>query len=267
MDKTRTAAGMTRWPLAAIGITGSCYAELPPCASVDLQGWQSDHPIFRKVFEKHRPQLVCEIGTWKGASVLHMHALSRELGLDTHFVCIDTWLGSNDTLWLQPELRQHLNLVGGYPTMFPQFVHNVRESGAANDITPFPITSTAAARVLRRLGLRFDALYIDAGHEEEEVYNDLALFYDLVVDGGAIFGDDYADGWPGVVSAVHRFAHEKNLVLEAGDGKFYFEKRPSPGRALGKPARAAGRGVVAAVRRTRRMLGRWRARWRSTTGR
>lgn len=255
---TSEARSGASWPLAAIGIDGSCYRDLNPPQSVDLQGWHSDHPIFRKVFERHRPKLVCEIGTWKGASVLHMHALANSLGLKTHFVCIDTWLGSNDTLWLQPELRQHLNLVGGYPDMFRQFVHNVRASGAQDDISPFPITSTAAARVLARLGLKFDALYIDAGHEEEEVYHDLALFYDIVADGGAIFGDDYSPGWPGVVSAVHRFAHEKNLELEAGDGKFYFEKRPSLALAALKPVRAIGRGTLAAARRTRRTLGRLR---------
>ncbi len=238
-------------PLAAIGIDGSCYSDIPPDRSVDLQGWHSDHPIFRKVFERHRPRMVCEIGTWKGASVLHMHALARELGLDTHFVCIDTWLGSNDTLWLEPDLRTHLRLTGGYPNLFSQFVHNVRSAGAEDAISPFPITSTAAARVLRRLGVTFDALYIDAGHEEEEVYFDLALFYDLVVDGGAIFGDDYAPGWPGVVRAVHRFAHEKNLVLEAGDGKFYCEKRPSMVRALTKPARSAERLLRSVARRGR----------------
>ncbi len=249
----------TMRPLAAIGIDGSCYRELDPPASVDLQGWHSDHPIFRQVFERHRPKLVCEIGTWKGASVLHMHALAKEMGLRTHFICIDTWLGSNDTLWLQPDLRAHLRLTGGYPDLFRQFVHNVRSAGAADDISPFPITSTAAARVLGKLGIKLDALYIDAGHEEEEVYYDLALFYDLVAPGGAIFGDDYSPGWPGVVSAVHRFAHEKNLVLQAGDGKFYFEKRPSAARALMKPLRSIGRGAWAAARRGRRMLGRVRA--------
>ncbi|MBX9947387.1 MAG: class I SAM-dependent methyltransferase [Reyranella sp.] len=245
-------------PLASIGIDGSCYAELDPPSSIDLQGWHSDHPIFREVFEKHRPRLVCEIGTWKGASVLHMHSLARQIGLKTHFICIDTWLGSNDTLWLEPDLRAHLRLTAGYPDLFRQFVHNVRSSGAQDDISPFPITSTAAARVLRKLGVKFDALYIDAGHEEEEVYYDLALFYDLVVDGGAIFGDDYSPGWPGVVRAVHTFAHEKNLALKAGDGKFYFEKRPSLGRALLKPLRFVGRGGWSAARQARRMLGRIR---------
>jgi hypothetical protein len=84
------------------------------------------------------------------------------------------------------------------------------------------------------------------------------LFYDLVADGGAIFGDDYWPTWPGVVSAVDTFAHEKNLVLKAGDGKFYFEKRPSVGRVVLKPLRTVGRGARSVARRGRRTLGRIR---------
>lgn len=203
--------------------------------------------------------MVCEIGTWKGASVLHMHALAKTYGLQTHFICIDTWLGSNDTLWLSPDLRKHLQLNQGYPDLFRQFIHNVVVRGAQDDISPFPITSTAAARVPRKLNIKFDALYIDSGHEDEEVYFDLALYYDLVVDGGAIFGDDYSPGWPGVVRAVDRFCHEKNVDLKTGAGKFYFVKRPVFARAVTKPIRSCVRTARATARRLRRVLGRVRA--------
>lgn len=240
--------------MAAIGIDGSCYTDLSPAESSDLQGWNSNHPIFREVMERHRPRLVCEIGTWKGASVLHMHALAKQLGLKTHFICIDTWLGSNDTLWLDPDLRPLLKLTAGFPDLFRQFVHNVRSSGAQDDISPFPITSTSGARVLRKLGITFDVVYVDGGHEEEEVYYDLALFYDLVAEGGAIFGDDYSMNWPGVVSAVNTFAHEKNLVLSAENGKFYFEKRPDVRRAVLKPLRTVVRGARTVARRSRTFL-------------
>ena len=225
---TDTQATGAKWPLARIGIDGSCYTADDTGLAVDMQGWQSDHPIFAEVFQKHRPKLVCEIGTWKGASVLRMHKLAKSLGLETHFICIDTWLGSNATLWLEDDLRTHLQLVHGYPSMFRQFVHNVKAAGAQDCISPFPITSTAAAHAFPKLGIKFDALYVDAGHEEEEVYFDLKLFYGSVVEGGAIFGDDYHENWPVVIRAVNRFCAEKNLELKAGDGKFYFVKQTKP---------------------------------------
>ncbi len=127
-----------------------------------------------------------------------MHRIAESLNLDTHFICIDTWSGSNDTLWVEDELRQHLRLDRGYPNMFRQFVHNVRTAGAQDHISPFPITlDRSRPGSSRKLGITIDAPYVDAGHEEEEVYFDLALFYDSVAEGGAIFGDDYSEGWPG----------------------------------------------------------------------
>lgn len=243
-------------PLAAIGIDGSCYQMPLDELALDLQGWNSQHPIFEKVFKKHRPRLVCEIGTWKGASVLHMHDLAKKHGLQTHFVCVDTWLGSNDTLWCEDALRSHLRLKHGYPDLFRQFIFNVKAQGAEADVSPFPITSTAAARVFRKLGIQFEALYVDAGHEEEEVYFDLALFYDLVVDGGAIFGDDYVPAWSGVMAAVDKFCIEKGVALESDTGKFYFVKQPTRRSAMrtvlhhvAKPVRLGVRSARSVLRR------------------
>jgi hypothetical protein len=49
--------------------------------------------------------VVIEIGSWKGASVARMHALSPT----TAFICVDTWLGSVEH-WLadddhEPEIN------------------------------------------------------------------------------------------------------------------------------------------------------------------
>ena len=61
----------------------------------DLQGWGSADPLFRLLFERLRPKRVAEVGTWKGASALHMASLARELAIeDCEILCIDTWLGS-----------------------------------------------------------------------------------------------------------------------------------------------------------------------------
>ena len=63
----------------------------------DVQGWGSQHPIFQRVMGAIKPALVLEVGTWKGASALHMASLlkaqSQEKGGDRAIICIDTWLG------------------------------------------------------------------------------------------------------------------------------------------------------------------------------
>ena len=114
---------------ASIGIVRE-YSDLDlEGFSVDLQGWGSEHPLFEELFRELSPSIAVEVGTWKGASVLHMHGLSRKYGCETLFVCVDTWLGSSEH-WLAADDRLSLGLRGGYPTIYRQFVFNVVEHRA-----------------------------------------------------------------------------------------------------------------------------------------
>jgi hypothetical protein len=150
--------------------------------------------------------------------------VKRALQLNTQFICVDTWLGSNNTLWLNAEFRKSLMLKNGYPTMFRQFVRNIVEYKADSAIFPLPMTSSAAAYTLRDLTIVADVIYIDAGHEEEEVLTDLNLFYDRLQPGRAMFGDDYDRAWMGVVKAVNRFCADRGILLHAVNGKWLVEK-------------------------------------------
>ena len=200
------------------------YSELDTNLAPDLHGWGYDNPVFERVMNLIKPGLIVEIGTWKGASVFHMAKLAAAQGIDTSFICIDTWLGSNDRLWIDDEYRQSLMLRSGYPTMFRQFVANMIHLGVTDRIYPLPMTSSAASFLLKQLEIVPDAVYIDAGHEEDEVYLDLKHYYPLVRPGGIIFGDDYSTTWPTVVAAVNRFAAEHKLMLECGAKKYLFRK-------------------------------------------
>lgn len=196
------------------------YSSLP----FDTQGWGSNHPIFNNALRASMPKVVIEVGTWKGASLINMAKLSKDFNLETNFICVDTWLGSNDTLWLNDKYRSLLGLRGGYPNMFPQFIANIHHAGIQNKVYPLPMTSTSAYFLLKKMNIIADLVYIDAGHEEDEVYLDLLYYYDLLRSGGVLFGDDYNEAWPGVVAAVNKFAAEKKLLLECGAGKFMFKK-------------------------------------------
>lgn len=194
---------------------------------LDLQGWGAEHPIFERVLLDVRPEVLVEVGTWKGASVLHMHALARKHGLGTSFICIDTWLGSAEN-WIKPEPRPNMNLEGGHPTLYRQFIANVIACEAAESIYPIPIASTAGARLLHGLGVSADAVYVDAAHEQEEVALDVELFWRVLRPGGVMFGDDYHPHWSGVVKAVDRFASEQGVPVDVDQGKWLLRK---PGRS------------------------------------
>jgi SAM-dependent methyltransferase len=182
----------------------------------DLQGWSSNDPLFRILFEKLRPRRIAEVGTWKGASALHMAWLAREFGIECEIVCIDTWLGSVEHWFdrVRPHYFKSLNLRHGYPTLYYTFLANVVRAGATDIITPLPIASAGAARLLAAHGVTFDLIYIDAAHEYEEVRMDVELFWPLVRPGGVMFGDDYIPQFSGLRRAVEEFAAGRSLRLQ-----------------------------------------------------
>lgn len=202
----------------------------------DIQGWGHDDPIFEYVMQHWHPRLILEVGSWKGASAIKMAELQKQLGIDGLIVCIDTWLGSNASLWHDPTTRSSLRLRDGYPSIFLQFVKNLVASGHGDHIRYMPMTSTCAAELLADAGIQADAIYIDAGHLEHEVYIDIRCYYPLLRPGGILFGDDYSASWPGTVRAVNRFVAEEGLKLISTEWKWLVQKpeiTPAASRTAG----------------------------------
>ena len=190
----------------------------------DLQGWGDQDPIFDYVLRHFHPLVIIELGSWKGASAIRMADLMREFSIPGIVLCVDTWLGSNESLWRVAENRKMLRVRNGFPDMFGQFVRNVRHSGHQERIRHLPMTSGCAAGLLAAYGIVADAVYIDAGHDEAEVAADIAGFWPLLKPGGIMFGDDYTTGWPGTVRAVNRFAADHGLKLMGTEVKWLIRK-------------------------------------------
>ncbi|NJO30621.1 MAG: hypothetical protein HC874_26075 [Richelia sp. SL_2_1] len=107
--------------------------------NLDIQGWNSDSTIFPEMIKEVEPKLIIEVGTWKGASAIHMASLVKFLNLDTKIVCVDTWLGALE-MWTDREDKDRYLSLGlnlGYPTVYYQFLYNVIESGFGDIISPF----------------------------------------------------------------------------------------------------------------------------------
>jgi methyltransferase family protein len=194
------------------------------CYAPDLHGWGSRSPAFRELIAQTKPRLIVEVGTWKGASALEMAAVTRELGLSTQILCIDTWLGALE-FWTDqsdPERYLSLQLRHGYPSVFYQFLANVCHQGFQDRIIPFPQTASIAALWLRYYGITAEMIYLDASHEEEDVYQDLCNFWNVVRPHGILFGDDYS--WDGVRLAVNRFANEQGRQISFIADKWILRK-------------------------------------------
>src|SRR4051812_30139699 len=111
----------------------------------DLQGWNSQHPIFEHLIRDIKPKTIIEVGTWKGASAIHMGLLCKANHLQTKIYCVDTWLGSVE-FWtrLNDTPERDLMLRHGYPQIYYQFLSNVVHNNLQDVIIPVPMPSTVA---------------------------------------------------------------------------------------------------------------------------
>lgn len=196
---------------------------------MDLSGWNGASVVFRNLIAKVRPEVIVEVGSWKGQSTVNMAQACKELELNTKIYCVDTWLGSI-------EFREHEKTYGskwdrmlkhGYPQVYYQFLSNMIHAGVIDMIEPVPNTSKDGAAFVPMA----DLIYIDADHTYEGVKQDLISYWPKVKDGGIIFGDDYtlraenareSDGYrPEVYRAVDEFVAEKGLNLTVLENNFW----------------------------------------------
>jgi predicted O-methyltransferase YrrM len=192
--------------------------------AVDRQGWHSDHEIFKKLLMDTMPEVIIEVGSWKGASAIGMLtkadqiAEEQELDFKPHLFCVDTWLGSPE-IWRVPEYALANPRRHGYPQVYFQFLSNVRAAGYEGRVTPLPMTSRQGAGVLSDNQVRAKLIYIDGSHDYCDVAEDLKLYWNLLADGGVMFGDDW--GFLGVRVAVNEFIHYREMEVQVIDDNYW----------------------------------------------
>ncbi|MDT9225495.1 MAG: class I SAM-dependent methyltransferase [Limnospira sp. PMC 1279.21] len=191
---------------------------------IDLQGWNGKHKVFAQTISTIKPKIIIEVGVWKGQATIHMAEIATKVDPEVIVISIDTWLGSPEH-WnpKRPDkIFWSLKLKHGYPGLYYQFLANVMWKGLENNILPLPQTSTNAAIILKRLGIKADMIHIDAGHDFENVYSDLVNYWDLLTEGGVLIGDDFT--WEGVKRAAEHFCSERNLKLVEDSPKYIISK-------------------------------------------
>lgn len=177
----------------------------------DLRGWNSVHPIFAELIDRTNPQTIIEVGTWKGASAIHMADICRATLRKTHIICVDTWLGAVEfCTTLKDTEERNLMHKHGYPQIYYQFLSNVIHTGHQSRITPLPNTSANGAKILAYQGVKAELIYIDGSHEYEDVKADIKAYLPLLKPGGVMFGDDY--GWEGVRQAVQETISNHEVI-------------------------------------------------------
>lgn len=193
---------------------------------IDVSGWNGNSPAFKKLIEQVKPSVIIEVGTWKGQSTINMGKIIKELNLDSKIYCVDTWLGAIE-FWtnLSETGERNIKQKNGYPQIYYQFLSNVVHSNLQDIILPIPNTSENGFRYLEYNKITSSLIYIDASHEEDDVYRDLVNYYKILNDGGIMFGDDYQRDWPGVINSVNKFTEENEIKLEILENNFWVIKK------------------------------------------
>jgi predicted O-methyltransferase YrrM len=180
----------------------------------DPHGWYRHAAVMEAFFKKYSPRTVIEVGCWLGLSTRHMASLLPTGGV---VYAVDHWRGSAEN---QP--GQHA-WTPKLPFLYEQFLSNVIHAGLTDKIIPVRMESLEASRYLAHL--RPDFIYIDASHDYDAVYADIAAWYPFVQGRGLICGDDYLDGegLP-IKRAVDQFARDHNLVVKNIESFWYYEE-------------------------------------------
>jgi len=173
------------------------FVPLPP----DLQGWNGSHEIFANLIQEIKPNIVIEVGSWKGQSSITIGSEIKKINDNAKLYCVDTWLGSTE-FWIEENPERNLMFKNGYPQVYYQFLSNVVHNNLQTTIFPIPATSSTGASILRYNEIKAQLIYIDASHEYEDVVCDIKKYSDLLDKGGIMFGDDYGS-WEGVRNAVN----------------------------------------------------------------
>lgn len=191
------------------------------CYIVHMQGWMNDGfvPFLERAIAgcPSGPVTAIEVGSWKGAST---HEIAQRLKnrTDSKIIAVDTWLGAFEHI-ISKEYNTMLNRVHGYPTIYREFISNMKAYGYSKLVSPLPLPSNQAYDVLLHQGITADIVYIDAAHDEIPVFSDISLYFELLKIGGFMIGDDFQI--EGVSLAVKRFSTLKKIAYEV-QGNVWF---------------------------------------------
>ena len=227
------------------------HFEIDATRRVDVQGTLDKHvtTVFDMLDGTNStpPSLLIDVGSWKGKSAIKFakHMVKKKGGSSSgsgsgskkRVLCIDTWLGNTECWTTGISDKSHggaLQHVYGYPSLFYTFLNNVHAHDCADIIVPFPSTSTHAHAALKHYECAADAVYLDASRvcrakeSPGDVLRDAVMYWELVRDGGVLFGSDYDEEHPAVVADVDAFGKEVGLVPELRGTVWFFKKRRAP---------------------------------------
>jgi predicted O-methyltransferase YrrM len=168
-----------------------------------IEGWlvspQQEQWLFNVARSLPDHANIVEIGSYKGRSTSCLAYGIK--GTHKHAYAIDTFHGNNTDFKVQRAGQSYLDV----------FRANIAKNDLSRYVTPLPGFSAEVGRTWTR-PIHF--LFIDAGHEYEDVLSDFQTFYPFVVPGGLVAFHDVHNrevdkgpiGYPGVLRVWEEIA-------------------------------------------------------------
>lgn len=169
----------------------------------EIQGWFNFSGAYRDALrEASDSSVFVELGCWRGRSACFLLVEALNAGKTPSIYFVDHWGGSNEPEHqTDPELEK----------VYDQFLANVERAN-------YPKATVLRMPTVEAAGLfkdeTVDFVWVDAGHEYDEVMADLKAWWPRVKPGGVIGGDDFP--MDGVKRAVGEFFPHAEVVSETG---------------------------------------------------
>ncbi len=163
----------------------------------EIQGWMSPPELAWLAEQAAKCHTVIELGCWKGRSTLAIaQAVQGKLYCVDHFGGSKGEHGFSGDQW---SAHAEAATAAGSASVRMQFLRNMEEV-ADKYVLIEMTTANAALKLQELLPDGADMVFIDAGHFQPEVEEDIRNYLPLVKPGGLLSGHDI--DYPGVRSAV-----------------------------------------------------------------
>lgn len=222
---------MTQAPVlksvAEISAEDPRYGDLDKRFEFLEHSWFVNAQVMGERLNEHRPKVLCEVGSWMGASARFQaaHPFVEKL------ICVDHWDRQRVENWVPgthpEEWMDH---------MYEHFMANAVHAKLAHKIYPVRQDSTAGAAYLAGLGMKFDWIYLDGAHATVGVLADIRHYLPLLAPNGLLCGDDwtYVKEPENVRGAVTTLAAHFGAEVHA-QGNFWWYVFPPRTVHFGRP--------------------------------
>ena len=169
-------------------------------------GWFWNIHQLEDIFKNRKIEKIIEVGSWLGSSTIYFANHVSENG---KVYAVDHWEGSIE--------HKECELL---PTLYKQFLSNIIHKNLTHKVIPIKMKSFEASF---NLNDKADIIYIDAAHDEKNVFQDIYQYFPKLKENGIMCGDDW--WWPSVKKAVKKYAKAHNLEVISNKNFWYYKPK------------------------------------------